>query len=58
MCHSNNHYLRLVGSVEYVERESLQNKFPGSVFGQGIASWSFRDLDDCTINSVCEGCST
>lgn len=55
MCHGNNDDLRLVGPVEYVERESLKNEFPGAVLGQGIARRSFRDLEDCIVNRVCEG---
>ncbi|MDX6306767.1 MAG: hypothetical protein QOI77_3736 [Blastocatellia bacterium] len=58
MCHCNNHYPNLIGSVEYDKRESIENEFPGSVLGHGIASRSFRDLGDCIVNRVCEGCGT
>jgi hypothetical protein len=39
MCDGDNNDLDSVVSVEYVERESLQNELPGVVRGQGMAQW-------------------
>ncbi|MDX6385617.1 MAG: hypothetical protein QOK48_3190 [Blastocatellia bacterium] len=58
MGHGNNDDLRLVRSVEYVERESLNNEFPGSVFSHGRELRSISDPRNGTVNRVCEGCST
>ncbi len=58
VCYGNNDDLCLVLSVEYIERESLENELAGSVLGHGITSRSFYDLGDGIVNSMCEGCST
>jgi hypothetical protein len=58
MYHGNNDYPNLVGSVEYVEWQSLKNDLTGSVIGHGKDRRSIGDPRDGIVNSVYEGCGT